>query len=217
MTLLDICKAAGHHCLELTACLHPAANDCLPENTHSLLLFNPQEPAFWPYFQNSVEARDGRVNPLDRWSKRILTDVAKTCKGTAIFPSDGPPHPPFIAWALASKPIWHSPVGLLVNNTAGLLLSFRGAIAVPDTLPLSALQACPCETCDTRPCLTACPVGAINTNGYDLARCHSHLETVAGQSCMSQGCALRQACPISQSYGRLPAQSAFHMRAFHTL
>ena len=32
--------------------------------------------------------------------------------------------------------------------------------------------------------------------------------------CMSKGCAVRRACPVSQSYGRMEDQSAFHMRAF---
>ena len=78
------------------------------------------------------------------------------------------------------------------------------------------LPAKPCDTCAAKPCLTACPVNALSAEtGYDLAACHSFLDTEAGQDCMSRGCKARRACPVSQSYARLPEQSAFHMRSFH--
>ena len=36
-----------------------------------------------------------------------------------------------------------------------------------------------------------------------------------GVECLTGGCLVRRACPLSQSYARLPEQSAYHMGQFH--
>jgi len=56
---------------------------------------------------------------------------------------------------------------------------------------------------------------AFTEAGYDVPACHAFLDTSAGQDCLTTGCAVRRACPVSQSYGRVPEQSAYHMRQFH--
>jgi hypothetical protein len=104
---------------------------------------------------------------------------------------------------------------LLVHDAAGLMVSFRGALALKERLDLPAPPPSPCLTCDAKPCLAACPVGALGAEGYDLPACHAFLETGAGQDCMSRGCAVRRACPVSARHARMPEQSAYHMRQFH--
>ena len=144
--------------------------------------------------------------------------IAGSCGGTALFPSDGPPYPPFQRWAQATGRIWQSPAGLLVHAEAGLWVSFRGALALPFDLALPP-AARPCDSCAGKPCLNACPVGALGAQAgglYDVPRCHDYLARPEGQgSCMARGCGVRRACPLSQSHARLEDQSAYHMRQFH--
>jgi epoxyqueuosine reductase len=45
----------------------------------------------------------------------------------ALFPFGGPPWHPFIAWAKRSGRAWESPVGFLVHDQAGLMVSYRAA------------------------------------------------------------------------------------------
>ncbi|MDQ2095733.1 ferredoxin [Rhodalgimonas zhirmunskyi] len=216
--------AALRERLALFGALHPDPDPCLPEsaglgpdggkNSGTLLLFGPAEPGFWDHFTAQPEYSDGAPDPLDRWSKRVLVPLAQAAGGTALFPSDGPPYPPFIAWALASGQAFTSPVGLLVHHTAGLMVSYRGAIYLPTRHALPVTAANPCESCAAQPCRTACPVAALTPAGYDIPACKSFLATPEGTDCMTQGCAVRRACPLSQTYGRLPGQSAFHMKAF---
>lgn len=206
---------AAEHALAVFGGFHPAAEDLCPDGAGTLLMFGPREPGFWAHVTATPEWRDGAADPLDRWSKRVLGAIAAACGGTAIFPSDGPPYPPFYRWALRTGRVWASPVRLLVHDTAGLLVSFRGAVAVPDHLALPGAAASPCESCADRPCLAACPVAALTAADYDLPACHGFLDSAAGQDCLSAGCLVRRACPLSQAYGRLPAQSAYHMRLFH--
>lgn len=185
-----------------------------PDGDDTILLLGPREPGFWPAFTASSEYADGAPDPLDRWSKRVIGALARDWGGTAVFPSDGPPYPPFITWALASGRAWVSPVGLLVHDRQGLWLSFRGAVRLPGRLDL-ATGIRPCDTCKGQPCRTACPVDALKPDDYDVAACRGFLDTPAGHDCRDKGCAARRACPVSRAYGRDPAQSRFHMKAFH--
>ena len=183
--------------------------DGLGEGT--LVLIGPDEPAFWPIFHASPEAQDGETDPLDRWSRRVLTKIATNTGGVPYFPFGGEPYRPFYTWALRTGRIWASPIGFLVHETAGLFVSFRGAILLPITAAAQATQS-PCDTCTDHPCKTSCPVGAFD-DGYDVAACKSHLATPSGADCMTTGCRARQACPVGQG-NRRPAQAAFHMKAF---
>ncbi|MFW2545239.1 ferredoxin [Primorskyibacter sp. 2E107] len=213
ITLVTADRAAQAAGLRLRGALHPAPQDLAPAGTGTVLLLGPDEPGFWPVFATSPEYADGLPDPLDRWSKRVLGVLAKGWGGTAIFPSDGPPYPPFVRWAESSGQAWPSPVRLLVQEQAGLFISYRGAVALPQRLDLPPRRQRPCTTCAT-PCVTACPVGALGAGqDYDVAACRAHLRSNEGAACMA-GCLVRRACPVGQDFRRDPAQSAFHMAAF---
>ncbi|WP_323767138.1 ferredoxin [Antarctobacter sp.] len=201
--------------LRVRGALHPGVDDGAPEGTGTLLLLGPDEPGFWPLFAFSPEYLDGGRDPLDRWSKRVVSALATDWGGTAIFPSDGPPYAPFLAWALTSGRAWSSPVGMLVHDAAGLFISYRAAVALPARLPLPTTpDSKPCAPCP-RPCETACPVGALAADQtYDVARCKAHIASEAGAPCRTAGCLVRRACPVARGFSRRPEQSAFHMRAF---
>ena len=176
-----------------------------------LYLIGPDEPDFWPIFSASSEYSDGKPDPMDRWSARVLTDIAGKLGGEAVFPFGGPPYAPFYSWAMESGRAWPSPIGFLVHEEAGLFVSFRGAIRLTGTAEPSAAEA-PCISCNTRPCASACPVSAF-ANGYDVAACKAHVRSEAGMDCRDGGCLARRACPVGQTR-RLAQQSAFHMEAF---
>jgi epoxyqueuosine reductase QueG len=132
----------------------------------------------------------------------------------AVFPFGGPPYHPFYQWALRSGRVWDSPVKLLVQAEQGLLVSFRGALALREVIELPPPAPRPCDSC-AKPCLTACPAGALTAAGYNLPQCHAFLDTAAGEDCMKSGCAVRRACPVSVGYARLAEHSAYHMGMFH--
>lgn len=187
----------------------------LHDGGETIVLLGPYEPGFWRVFSASPEYQDGAPDPLDRWSKRVIGALAADWGGAALFPSDGPPYAPFLDWALASGQAWQSPIGMLVHARAGLMVSYRGAVRLPARHDLPALETSPCESCEGRPCLTACPVGALNSSQiYDVEACKAHITAPEGADCLASGCLARRACPVSRSYGRDPAQSGFHMRAF---
>lgn len=201
--------------LSVFGAFHPQPDDKAPPGTGTLLLLGPKEPGFWHKFSHSPEFLDNKPNPLDRWSLRVIKRLAQQFGGTAVFPFGAPPHAPFISWAKRSGRAWASPVGLLVHDTAGLFLSYRGAIALNCRLTLPQPALSPCLSCAAQPCLTTCPVTALSASGYNLEACHGHLDKQAGQDCLENGCAVRIACPVSKIYERQAVQSKFHMKSFH--
>lgn len=193
---------------------HPTHEDLTPLGIGTMLLLAPAEPGFWGHFTASPEYLDGAPDPMDRWSTRTVTAIAHSVDATPLFPFGGPPFQPFIRWATATGRIHKSPVTLLVHDDQGLMISFRGALALRDRIDLPPPPLSPCLLCDA-PCEDACPVNALSEDGYDTAACHGFLDTEAGKDCMQNGCKARRACPVSRTFGRDAAQSAFHMQSFH--
>lgn len=209
MVIDEIGRAAGKRQL---AVMGVVAED-LPDGVASLVLLGPAEPGFWDAFTASPEYRDGGADPLDRWSARVIGGLARELGARAFFPFGGPPYQPFIRWAKASGRAHPSPVGLLVHDTAGLMVSYRGALGFAESIDSPPPGPSPCDSCPAKPCLSACPVDAFGRGTYDVATCKADLDKPKND-CMAKGCAVRRACPVSRTYGRVEAQSAFHMRAF---
>ncbi len=217
MTYNAVEAAADAAGLLVMGALHPDAVQARGLAHGTLILLGAGD-AFWPALRAASEARDGLPDPIDRWSKRVVGDLADRFGATARYPFGGPPYEPFIDWAIRSGRAFSSPTGMLVHDTVGMMISYRGALhfadafAIPEPAPVS-----PCATCPDQPCTTTCPVAALSANAaYDVAQCHSHLDRPAGDDCMMQGCAARRACPFSRGAGRQSEQSAHHMKAFHS-
>jgi ferredoxin len=210
-----IAKAEAAGLLAMGA-LHPAKCAARQLDGGTLILLGAGA-GFWPTYCASQEAQDKMPDPIDRWSSRVVGELARRYNARAIFPFGGPPYEPFIDWALKSGRAFTSPTGMMVHDTVGLMISYRGALHFTQELDIpTPLAPSPCDTCAARPCISACPVGALSRSApYDLNTCHSYLDTRAGGLCMAQGCAARIACPISYGAARHPDQSALHMRSFH--
>jgi epoxyqueuosine reductase len=214
VSVADLSQMLAAHHMTVLGGFAASDDDGLPAGTRTLLLLGPAEPGFWAHVTAQPEWQDGQPDPVDRWSRRVIGHIACDLGAKALFPFGGPPYHPFYRWALRTGRIWDSPVRLLVNADQGMWVSFRGALALKDDIPVPAPAIRPCDAC-AQPCLTACPTGALTGAGYDVPACHDFLDTEAGTPCLSGGCLVRRACPVSQGYARLPEQSAYHMSRFH--
>ena len=169
----------------------------------------------WTIFTASPEHADGKLDPLDRWSMRIVGALTERLGARPAFPFGGPPYAPFLRWAAASGRMWSSPLGMSIHDEHGLWMSFRGALRFTslDGIPEVAAER-PCEGCAARPCLNACPVDAFQGSTYDVARCAAHVASREGAACRERGCLARRACWVGQDWVPEPERAAFHMRAF---
>lgn len=185
------------------------------EGMADLVLLGWRDPGGWAHFESAPEAKDGRPEPLDRWTRRVGDALAASMGATALYPFGGPPWSPFIAWAAATGRTVSSPVGLLADGERGLWISYRLALGFPAPLGGSPPPPPPpCGDCVDQPCRTACPAGALGPEGYDIARCAAHIRSDAGADCVALGCRVRAACPVGQDFAPTSPQARHHMTAF---
>ncbi len=220
-TILAIEQALIPLGLSLRGGFQADAADALPalpqgQDGKTVLLVGNAGPGMWEAFSHSAQAQDGALHPLNRWTRQHLDAIANSVGGVALYPFDATPAWPFQRWAARCEPVHPSPLGLFIHPQYGLWHAYRAAIvlAVPLNLAPTPSVASPCQSCAERPCLSRCPVGAFSASGYDVPACARHLQSPAGADCLQGGCLARRACPVGADYQQLPAQNAFHMRAF---
>jgi hypothetical protein len=194
----------------------PAPDDGVPPLSDGsaarfLILIGNAGPFMFQRFQ--AERREGK-DSLDRWSKEVIAKLAAALGAAAVFPFDKPPLP-FLAWARRSGALHQSPLGLSIHADFGLWHAYRAALLFPVIFDLPPVRSRnPCDSCESRPCLSACPVGAFDGRSYDVDACVGHIASPAGTNCMAGGCLARRACPVGKDYVYDPAQMQFHMTAF---
>lgn len=176
--------------------------------------------SLWPAFSawHAGQGSGACADPLDHWSKQLIENLATKTGATAYFPSD-PPYQLFQRWAMSAEGLRASPLGILIHPKFGLWHGYRGAlgfaedISEPEKTPIS-MPRHPCDDCAGRPCLAACPVGAITADGFDLTACRKFLASEPGrEGCMGKGCLARAACPVGEGFRYPEDQLRFHMEA----
>ena len=213
MTLNTIANELTRHGLIVRGGFHPTPSDGVPGNPATLVIIGNAGPGMWRAFE---AVRAGGADPLDEWTKGVITNVAETVGATAFFPFDGPPYHPFQKWAKRADTVFESPIGPLIHPEYGLWHGYRGALGFADEIELPEAQSAvsPCQRCADKPCLSACPAGALSHGNYDVPACTDHIGSEAGADCLERACLARRACPVGRDYVQEPAQAAFHMKHF---
>ena len=177
--------------------------------TKFVILIGNAGPAMFNRFASEREMT------MDAWTRKVVEPLAHDLGAKAVFPFDAPPLP-FLTWARRGGAGHVSPLGLNIHPTYGLWHAYRAALLFPVQfdLPVNVAGAHPCETCEGKPCLSACPVSAFDGKSYVVAACGTHLKSGAGPDCMDGGCLARRACPVGKNYQYSKAQAQFHMQAF---
>ena len=180
----------------------------------ALVLLGNVGGSIWPAFSVWRGTYVGD-DPLDTWSKAVITPIAEQLRATAFFPSDQP-YMPFQQWAMRAEELTASPLGILIHPIYGTWHGYRAALAFAEPIAPErrAVASAPCESCVGKPCLSTCPVGAISESGFEVGACRAHLMPEEGRTgCMVAGCLARHSCPVGAEYRYSDEQLRFHMEA----
>jgi hypothetical protein len=216
MKLADLSNRASSVGLSLRGAFHSSEGDGIPSSVRTLVLLGWVGGAQWPAFASSPEFADGEPHPLDRWSRRIIDDLAQAFGAGAFYPFGGPPYLPFQRWAQRGDDVFASPLGIYIHPVHGLWHSYRGALGFAEKLDLPARESGPnpCDSCRGKPCLSACPVSAFTPGHYDVDRCAAHVKSAEGTACRTGGCLARRACPVAPHLAYRTDEAQFYMKAF---
>jgi hypothetical protein len=210
-SLVEIGVALHSRGLILRGGFLPEPGEAGLEDVGTVLLVGNAGPAMWEAFAPNM---DGAPHPLDRWTRQVIDPIAARFGARALYPF-GEPRRPFQRWAARAETLYPSPLGILIHPEYGLWHAWRAALLFAGLLPLPARSkaASPCEACDAKPCLSACPAGVFSPGGYDVPACASHIATRDAE-CNDSGCHARNACPVGAEWRYPEAQIRFHMAAF---
>jgi hypothetical protein len=201
----------------------PAPGGASGRPARAVLLVGHAGGAIWRHFSRwrAVQPAD-TADPLDRWSRNVIGEVAAAFGARAVSPSDRP-YLPFQTWAIRAEGLRPSPLGILMHPQYGLWHAYRGALLFEDETAAVHIRAAGsaavapihlCDGCAEKPCLSVCPVGAHAATAFDHDGCLAHVRSEAGGPCRDAGCLDRNACPVGTSYRYPAAIQAFLMTAF---
>jgi hypothetical protein len=183
-----------------------------PEMRSAIVIGNGGR-AFWDAFQRA--RRRWSPNPLDAFTRAAVTAALDPLPAGArlVFPFDYPGTPvSFVHLAECAGLGRRSLLGVLVHPEYGPWMALRAAVLLPDALAPTATPGFdPCPTCIERPCITACPAGAVSAAGWDVPGCMAYrlrpVDDCAG------GCHARIDCVLGREHRYPPEALAFHQRA----
>lgn len=110
---------------------------------------------------------------------------------------------------------WHqaSPFWVGVDAEWGSWFAYRAVLLADTELPVTPRRelGSPCDSCTDKPCISACPAGALaseQTGPWRLQACLDHRKQ-SGSSCLDR-CLARNACPVGERYRYADQQIAYH-------
>ena len=74
--LLSVQRILDKKSLNIVGYFNPNGSDNVCSKVRTILLIGPKELYFWDVFKKSREYKDNKENPLDRWSKKTIEEIA---------------------------------------------------------------------------------------------------------------------------------------------
>ena len=164
----------------------------------------------WPIFVASPEA-ELRRNPLDRYTRRVLRDVADGVSAGFALYSDKRDDSYLPLTALAECCGFGSPgrVGVLIHREFGPWISIRGALFLNEAVPFAEPSPFdPCHGCPA-PCATACHGRVVGPETVDVEGCFR--TKLTDRRCRA-ACDARSACVVGPEHAFSAEQIAHHSR-----
>jgi len=157
----------------------------------------------------------GTTDPVDRYAvslmQRFFRDYLNDPQVLPLYP-DSRYAPPLqqlgesVGW---SSP---SPLGSGISPEYGVWFAYRAAFLIDADLPPArgTASVSPCDSCEEKPCIDACPVAAVQKEGFDIETCAPH--RLSMDSPCADRCLARLACPLHPEHRYTLDQIQYHYR-----
>ncbi len=195
----------------------------LPVSHSHLILIGNTDKELWSLMPDRFF---GRPDPVDEYSVDCVSQVlgahASGDDWQVLFPlnvsaalveTETPTSVPLQQLGVLAG--WHqaSPLGIGINAEHGLWFAYRAVILINAEFSgsdkVAAAVESPCLRCESAPCLSACPAGALRLGeNPDLTACVTH-RAAEGSSCQST-CLARLACPLGHRYRYSTEQTSYY-------
>ena len=190
------------------------------DGAESVIVVGNGGGAFWGAYRRFCTAHRGydqRPDPLDDFTREVVegacAPLARRVAMRILYPfgfaQDGVA---FTRLALLAGLGRASLVGVLVHPVYGPWIALRAAILVRQRLeaPRPAKDFDPCPSCSERPCIAACPGGAVDAAGGSVPRCGAQ-RARPDDPCATR-CHARVACVLGPEHRHPDAALAYHQR-----
>lgn len=173
--------------------------------------------AFWDAFRAHRAAQPRRFagpDPLDAFTRHAVESVLRPLlagiPARFLYPFRFPAEPvSFVHLAECAGLGRRSLLGILLHPHYGPWIALRAAVLLPVALvaPRPADGFDPCPSCVARPCIAACPAGAVDARGWDVPRCAASRRR-HDDPCATR-CHARVACVVGPEH-RYPDDALVH-------
>ncbi len=187
-------------------------NDIDLESYARLVLLGNGGSDFWTALQRAEIQSE---HPVDDFSIQVTQHFVDTYLGETqsllLYPSEH-----FVPLQqLGTLAGWShpSPLGLGINPKYGVWFAYRTAFLTTAPLPITpvAPSSSPCDSCQDKPCITACPGQAVQGVGnFSIPACATY--RVTDNSACADCCLSRMACPIGPEHRYDLEQIQYHYR-----
>lgn len=199
---------------QLPDALQKQIAQCEPESARyqRLILFGNGGSRFWQSMQRHRTRIEQEADAVDNYFIRTIENLFDVDSDHRII---YPGNHRLPLQALGKLAGWHhdSPLGLGIHPVFGLWFAYRGVIMSNTDFTVLAENsdipsASPCESCDEKPCIAACPATAVTDSGFKVKLC-SEYRLQSDSRCQSR-CVSRLVCPIGRDYRYVEDQMAYH-------
>jgi epoxyqueuosine reductase len=201
----------------------PYRAGAIAPSARSIIAIGNGGGALWAALKRHSEKHPGwwsRENPLDDFTRDVIErEVAGAARQSGahfatVYPfTSGGPTLNFIELAKLAGLAGPSILGVAVHPVFGPWIAFRAALLVEEEFdaPGAALGFDPCPSCSARPCIAACPAGAVQfPSGWDIPRCLAH--RVDDEPDCETRCHARGACVLGPDHRYPDDELAYHQR-----
>ncbi len=232
-TLELIRRRAARHGLNLVAGVPVARYDAMVKPAARASAITPAARSavvvangggsFWAAFKLHAEENPGwldREHPLDDFTREVVNrDIGGALSSSAVRHTIVYPFMQmsqtldFVALGRAAGLCGPSIIGVGLHPVYGPWIAFRAAVLLEESIdePGEAANFDPCPTCSARPCVRACPAGAVTfPAGWNVPGCIVHRVEVQ-EDCAAR-CRSRVACVLGLQHRYTDDELAYHQR-----